>query len=67
MLILLVFNNLERYLTPKFGTLETFVLMATFSKAFFVRQLLSFYSQFYKVTMLESTNAIGEGKMQVYF
>jgi hypothetical protein len=32
-----------------------------------VRQLLSLYSQFYEVTMLESTNAIGEGKMQVYF
>jgi hypothetical protein len=25
----------------------------------------SLYSRFYKVTMLESTNAIGEGKMQV--
>ncbi len=33
----------------------------------FVRQLLSLYSQFYEVTMLESTNAIGERKMQVYF
>jgi hypothetical protein len=32
-----------------------------------VRQLLSIYSQFYEVIMLESTNAIGEGKMQVYF
>jgi hypothetical protein len=32
-----------------------------------VRQLLSLYSQFYKVTMFESTNATGEGKMQVYF
>ncbi len=33
MLILLVPNNLERDLTPKFGTLETFVLMAASSKA----------------------------------
>jgi hypothetical protein len=28
-----------------------------------VRQLLSLYSQFYKVIMLESTNATGEGKI----
>jgi len=27
----------------------------------------SFYSWFYKVTMLKSTNATGEGKIQVYF
>jgi hypothetical protein len=32
-----------------------------------VRQLLFFYSRFYKVTMLESTNATGEEKMQMYF
>jgi hypothetical protein len=32
-----------------------------------VRQLLSLYFQFYKVTMLESTNATGEGRMGVYF
>jgi hypothetical protein len=31
------------------------------------RQLLSLYSPFYNVIMLESTNAIGEGKMQIYF
>jgi hypothetical protein len=29
----------------------------------YVMQLLSLYSWFYKVTMLESTNAIDEGKM----
>jgi hypothetical protein len=28
---------------------------------------LSFYSQFYEVTILESTYATSEGKMQVYF
>ncbi len=33
MLVLLVLNNLEIDLTPKFGTLDTFVLMATSSKA----------------------------------
>ncbi len=27
---------------------------------------LSFYSQFYEVTILENTYATGEGKMQVY-
>jgi GH18 family chitinase len=27
----------------------------------------SLHSWFYEVTMLESPNAIGEGKMQVYF
>ncbi len=32
-----------------------------------MRQLLSFYSWFYEVTMLESTNAISERKMQMYF
>jgi hypothetical protein len=32
-----------------------------------VKQLLSLYFWFYKVNMLESTNATGEGKMQVYF
>ncbi len=32
-----------------------------------VRQLLSLYFRFYKVIMLESTNATGEGKMRVYF
>ncbi len=32
-----------------------------------VKQLLFLYSQFYKVTMLESTNAIDEEKMQMYF
>jgi hypothetical protein len=32
-----------------------------------VRQLLSLYSRFYEVTMLESTNVINDGKMQVYF
>jgi hypothetical protein len=32
-----------------------------------VKQLLFLYSQFYKVTMLESTNATGEKKMQMYF
>jgi xanthosine utilization system XapX-like protein len=31
-----------------------------------VRQLLFLYSWFYKVIMLESTNATGEGKMQMY-
>ncbi len=31
-----------------------------------VKQLLSFYSRFYEVTMLESTNVIGERKMQMY-
>jgi hypothetical protein len=29
-----------------------------------VRQLLSLYSWFYKVIMLESTNATGEGKIK---
>jgi hypothetical protein len=33
----------------------------------YVRRLLSLYSWFYEVTMLESTNVIDEGKMQVYF
>jgi hypothetical protein len=28
---------------------------------------LSFYSRFYEVTILESTYATDEGKMQVYF
>ncbi len=32
----------------------------------FVRQLLSLYFRFYKVTMLENTNAIDEGKMFVF-
>ncbi len=32
-----------------------------------VRQLLSLYFRFYKVTMLESTNATGEGRMRMYF
>jgi hypothetical protein len=32
-----------------------------------VKQLLSLYPRFYEVTMLESINAIGEGKRQVYF
>jgi hypothetical protein len=32
-----------------------------------VRQLLFLYFRFYKVTMLESTNATGEGRMGVYF
>ncbi len=32
-----------------------------------VRQLLSLYSRFYKVTMLENTNITSEKKMQVYF
>jgi hypothetical protein len=31
------------------------------------RQLLFLYSWFYKVIMLESTNATDEGKMQMYF
>jgi hypothetical protein len=34
---------------------------------FSVRQLLSLYFRFYKVTMLESTNATGERRMWVYF
>jgi hypothetical protein len=32
-----------------------------------VRQLLSFYFRFYKVNMLDSTNATGERRMRVYF
>jgi hypothetical protein len=31
-----------------------------------VRQLLSLYLRFYKVTMLESTNATDEGRMRMY-
>jgi hypothetical protein len=31
-----------------------------------MKQLLFLYSWFYKVTMLESTNATGEEKMQMY-
>jgi len=31
-----------------------------------VKQLLSLYLQFYKVTMLESTNATDEGRMRMY-
>jgi hypothetical protein len=31
-----------------------------------VRQLLSLYLRFYKVTMLESTNATDEGRMWMY-
>jgi hypothetical protein len=33
------------------------------SASVYVRQLLSLYFRFYKVTMLESTNAIGERRM----
>jgi hypothetical protein len=32
-------------------------------KSNLVRQVLSLYFRFYKVTMLESTNATGEGRM----
>jgi hypothetical protein len=31
-----------------------------------VKQLLSLYLRFYKVTMLESTNATNEGRMRMY-
>jgi hypothetical protein len=31
-----------------------------------VRQLLSLYLRFYKVTMLESTNVTDEGRMRMY-
>jgi hypothetical protein len=48
---------------PK-GTPQLF-LLPLFSPLDSVRQLLSFYFRIYKVTMLESTNATGEGKMQV--
>jgi hypothetical protein len=37
------------------------------TKFLFVKQLLSLYFRFYKVIMLESTNATDEGKMRVYF
>jgi hypothetical protein len=37
-------------------------LIPTLTSMHSVRQLLSLYSRFYKVTMLESTNATGEGK-----
>jgi hypothetical protein len=32
----------------------------------YVKQLLSLYLRFYKVTMLESTNATDEGRMRMY-
>ncbi len=37
-----------------------------FKKCGSVRQLLSLYLRFYKVTMLESTNATDEGRMRMY-
>jgi hypothetical protein len=40
--------------------------MTSHGEWFSVRQLLSLYLWFYKVTMLESTNATDEGKMRMY-
>ncbi len=51
MLILLVPSNLEKDLTPKFGTPETFVLMATFSKASLHASLLFDWEPFTRLNL----------------
>jgi hypothetical protein len=48
-----------------YGILENIILVNGIHRN--VRQILSLYFQFYKVTMLESTNAASERKMQMYF
>jgi hypothetical protein len=57
----------KSYLTNKGFNPLTFLSKAILHALLIVKQLLSIYFWFYKVTMLESTNATGEGKMQVYF
>jgi hypothetical protein len=51
MLLLLVPSNLERDLTPKFGTVETFMLMAASSKESLHASLLFDWEPFTRLNL----------------